>query len=89
MEWKKPELVKLEVAELLCKVRVKADSTLCRTGQYAEENACSQLETGDTWGDGGGEIDAPCGLLTQCVMTGPLFGCDTGLACSSLAPVAR
>ena len=53
MEWRTPELLKFEVADLLCKVKAKADSNLespCSTGQYAEENACSQLEVGDAWG---------------------------------------
>ena len=89
MTWTKPELVKLETAELLCKVRVKADSTMCTSGQYLDEAACSHLEVGDTWGDGGDEFDAPCGILTQCIMIGPLFGCDSGLACSVMAPVFR
>lgn len=89
MEWRKPELIKLKVAELLCKIKVNADSQKCVSGEYAEETVCSSLEPGDTWGEGGDEVDAPCGLLTQCVMTGPLFGCDVGLACSGMAPVFR
>ena len=94
MEWRKPELIKLEVADLLCRVKVKANSNLtspCDTAEYAEENACSQLEVGDSWGDGGvgGDIDAPCGVLTQCITIGPLFGCDTGFICSTMMPVLR
>ncbi len=88
MEWRKPELIKFEVADMLCKVKVRADS-VCNSGNYLEANACSELEVGDTWGDGGGEIDAPCLSLTGCIMVGPLFGCDEGLACSSMAPVLR
>ena len=36
MEWRTPELLKFEVADLLCKVKAKADSILespCSTGQ--------------------------------------------------------
>ena len=29
MEWRTPELLKFEVADLLCKVKAKADSRAC------------------------------------------------------------
>ena len=83
--WRKPEILTIDVNDLLCKVKLKAGSADCNSGQYAEENACPELSVGDTWGDGGEGVDAPCGIFTQCIEVGPLFGCNEGtFYCSSL-----
>lgn len=92
--WRKPELICLDTEKLVCKIKVKASSLPSCVGDYSSEMACPELSTGETWcntfnpGDDGG-VDVPCGILTQCVEVGPLFGCANGPACSTMAPVLK
>lgn len=89
--WREPKLICLNTEELMCKIKVRA-SSLCNGGSYTSE--CPELTTGETWcntsnpGDDGG-AGIQCGILTQCVEVGPLFGCDYSAACSTLFPVLK
>lgn len=87
--WKKPNLLNYETKDLLCKVKARANSMdpNCSTA-YLEESACSELTVGDTWGDGG-DAELGCGIISQCVEVGPLFGCNDENYCSSMAYVLR
>lgn len=85
--WKKPNLLSYETKDLLCKVKARANSMNpdCSLS-YVEEGACQEVGVGDF---GGGDIDAPCGVISQCVEVGPLFGCDVDLYCSTMVYVLR
>ena len=92
--WRKPELICLETKELVCKIKLKASSLPSCSTDYAGDQACPELSVGDTWcntlgygEDGSGEIG--CGILSQCIEVGPLFGCNDDAACSTMAPVLR
>ena len=89
MQWRKPELICFKTKELLCKVKAKAGSVASCTSAYLEENGCPELSVGDTWGGGGEGGDLQCGVLSQCIEVGPLFGCDDENYCSSLAYLLR
>lgn len=84
MEWRKPELICINTKDLICKVKAKASSLPTCTSTYAEDHACPELSVGDTWGDGG-DVDIGCGILSQCIEVGPLFGCHDENYCSSMA----
>ena len=90
--WRKPQLVYFNTDELMCKIKIKASSVPCLSPDATSE--CSQLTTGETWcntfhpGDDGG-ADASCGIITQCVEVGPLFGCNDNLSCSTMLPFAK
>lgn len=86
--WRKPELLCFQTKDLLCKVKAKADSVANCKSAYYEDNACPELTVGDTWGDGG-EVDLGCGVLSQCIEVGPLFGCYDNVYCSTMLPVLR
>lgn len=92
MNWREPKLICYTTEELMCKIKVKADSIEhpeCDIA-YIDEHACPELSVGDTWGDGtGGGGEVGCGIISQCIEVGPLFGCSSGVACSSFAPVFR
>lgn len=88
MQWRKPELICFKTKDLLCKIKAKADSVASCINAYAEENACPELSVGDTWGDGG-EVEIGCGILSQCIEVGPLFGCNDDNYCSSMIYLLR
>lgn len=87
MEWKKPELICIATKDLLCKVKARANSLPSCVKAYAEETACPELDTGATWGDGEGVTDMHCGILSECVEVGPLFGCYDTQYCSTLVTI--
>ena len=76
MKWRKPELVCFKTKDLLCKVKAKAFSV----------NACSSNYDENDGGEGG---DLDCGVLSQCIEVGTLFGCNDENYCSSLAYLLR
>ena len=83
MEWKKPELICILTEELLCKVKAKASSLPSCEITYAEDHACPELSVADTWGSGG-DVELGCGILSQCIEVGPLFGCNDDYYCSTM-----
>ena len=80
---KTPKLICIATKDLLCKVKANASSLpTCEAGKaYADKYACPELTVGETWGDGG-EMGM-CGVLSQCIEVGPLFGCYYEVYCSS------
>ena len=86
--WRTPHLICFETKDLICRIKVKATSPLC-TFDYTGETACPELSTEatwcNTWGSGDGfDGDVGCGIFSQCIEIGPLFGCSDSLACSSM-----
>lgn len=98
MEWRTPELICLETKALMCKIRVRADSSIDYEGcepldTQRSSEVCPELDFTETFCGTDAENmeggEAPCMALTMCVEVGPLFGCLDDLACSNIVTILR
>ena len=91
INWRKPEFICYETEKLFCKIKARANSDvdlICLNTDYAVTALCGNAPENAEGGGDGGDF-GPCGIVSQCVEVGPLFGCDEGFYCSSLFHLLR